>query len=68
MEGYEIITPLEEDPILIGFYTNESIKNARRELINERRRYILEMVSLIRKLRTKKYYNKELNKINKLIP
>lgn len=71
-ESYKIITPIQDDVVVIYFYTLKDIKISERMLINKRREYVLDIIYSMRsqfnKIIAKKYFTKELNRINKLIP
>lgn len=71
-ESYEIITPIQDNVVRISFYTSKDITISKRMLINKRREYILDVIHSMRSrfnnIIAKKYFTKELNRINKLIP
>lgn len=71
-ESYKIITPIQDNVVRISFYTSKDIEISERMLINKRREYILDIIYSMRsrfnKIIAKKYFTKELNRINKLIP
>lgn len=71
-ESYKIITPIQDNVVIIYFNTPKDIEISERMLINKRREYILDVIHSMRSrfnsIIAKKYFTKELNRINKLIP
>lgn len=71
-ESYKIITPIQDNVVIIYFDTPKDIEISERMLINKRREYILDVIHSMRSrfnsIIAKKYFTKELNRINKLIP